>query len=723
MENVFSGNTESMGASGNSNATRLAVLQERKKTLEETLIKKNQELKELCLQEADITGIIPTEMPLQPGETPPTIRRKVGTSYLLPENLLKSNSGKDEVSADLELQLQLHVNMADAALGLARDPNLSKTVRRQHKIEYQNHRREYNALQEKIVLLKEAQLRQNQLNDQYKQKKKPRPPDRENSLSPSLNVCLKTEPLNIRPARNTIQTDNISELYPQLYYRGPNKNLDNADNSPGRYDDLSSPFYKLSINGFKTYMDRRESYSTSPMYKTYQMNYHQHSPSYQTNYLPNHSPLAQSPNLQHSPLSQHSPRSQGSSQCQSGSPHFQNPDFNQMYSQRVYQNSHMQNYGKYSPILSSTMLKSQHMVRHYPQERYMEYNPLQIQPHQQYENNFMTSGLGGCWKWKENGEVIWCNSTNTIDSNWPKEKRFGSLDRRKNRRVQKQMLANPENKSATLATIPYNSNYERTNSNKSEINCNSAPEGQLVRTQSLGSVGAQTISDTVWPSDDNSSCDSENHYNKLSNKSRKIKQKEWKETSLDGPVSPNHSLLQRSHSAAPSIISAEEKYVPLPHIPLSYSSKAPLEIPAESNLSPKRPDNPNIELFNNNIPKNGMLVQAGHCKPYHEETKPFEMSDFYKYSTKFKKSPSKSIGDTNAEKDRSNSNVQKNLEEHYEQNNYREMQHSKTKQNSQNFSANDINNDMLYQKPLDPTQNSWYSGERLQKDNNDATLV
>ncbi|CAH1965196.1 unnamed protein product [Acanthoscelides obtectus] len=49
----------------------------------------------------------------------------------------------------------------------------------------------------------------------------------------------------------------------------------------------------------------------------------------------------------------------------------------------------------------------------------------------------------------------------------------------------------------------------------------------------------------------------------------------------------------------------------------------------------------NIEFFNNNIPKNCTIVQAGHCKPYHEETKPFEMSDFYKYSTKFKKSPSK----------------------------------------------------------------------------------
>lgn len=32
-----------------------------------------------------------------------------------------------------------------------------------------------------------------------------------------------------------------------------------------------------------------------------------------------------------------------------------------------------------------------------------------------------------------------------------------------------------------------------------------------------------------------------------------------------------------------------------------------------------------------------MVVQAGSWQPYREVTKPFEMSDFYKYSTKFRK--------------------------------------------------------------------------------------
>jgi hypothetical protein len=50
---------------------------------------------------------------------------------------------------------------------------------------------------------------------------------------------------------------------------------------------------------------------------------------------------------------------------------------------------------------------------------------------------------------------------------------------------------------------------------------------QLVRTQSLGSVGGQTI-DSVWPSDDNSSCESDNRsINGTGQGVRKQKQKEW----------------------------------------------------------------------------------------------------------------------------------------------------------------------------------------------------
>lgn len=163
------------------------------------------------------------------------------------------------------------------------------------------------------------------------------------------------------------------------------------------------------------------------------------------------------------------------------------------------------------------------------------------------------------------------------------------------------------------------------------MNRTSHDNRQLVRTQSLGSVGAQTV-DSVYASDDNSSFDSnDNRSIDINNTMRKHKEKEWLETSLDGPVA----------SPAPLILAPEEKYHPPAPPPPPLTPKPPLEIPAESNPSPRMPDK-NIEMFNNNnIPKNCTVVQAGQCKPYREETKPFEMSDFYKYSTKFKKSPNK----------------------------------------------------------------------------------
>lgn len=64
-------------------------------------------------------------MPLEPGETLPLIRRRVKTAFELPENLVV-NANKDTLITNLELQIQLHAKLADAALGLANEQNISK---------------------------------------------------------------------------------------------------------------------------------------------------------------------------------------------------------------------------------------------------------------------------------------------------------------------------------------------------------------------------------------------------------------------------------------------------------------------------------------------------------------------------------------------------------------------------------------------------------------------
>ncbi|XP_044256282.1 uncharacterized protein LOC123006131 [Tribolium madens] len=692
-----------MGATGNPNITRLATLQERKKTIEETLAKCNQELKQICLQEADLTGIIPTEMPLEPGESPPLIRRRIGTAYQLPENLIKSS--KDESFKDLELQIQVHANMAEAALGLANEHNISKTLRRQHMAEYQQHKIQFTTLQEKLSTLKDKA----QQNELHKQKKKPRPTEQDDNVSVGTNM---NEPFGKSDLRNSMRSNKCDTDVEQRYLlsnsRMTYKNVTNSymEGSFSRQEEsIARGLYALSFNGYKNYIERQESLTNNHIggYNTLQYSHqlHQHSPvnshysqtqPYQPNPRPNtlyNYPINQTFQVPQLIKNHHSPQSTRSQHRQS------------------------------SPNLNTTkMFYSQNpdYRLHSESENFLTANPHQIQPHQQYEH--MPLGLGGYWKRLESGQTVWCNSSPT-ESSWQRDKRFGSLDRRKNKRLHKRVSPSVGNKSATLASVPVYTDQIRTPSIKSPqvISRRSQDNRQLVRTQSLGSVGGQTV-DSVWPSDDNSSCESDNRsINEAGQNARKQKQKEWMETFLDGPVSPTHSVISRSQSALPSVLSPEEKYIVSPPqpIPPPQASKPPLEIPAESNPSLRIPET-NIELFNNNIPKNCTIVQAGHYKPYHEETKPFEMSDYYKYSAKFKKSPQKQQEDT-LKKSQSGAPFQKNLNEAFDKSvkNHNFSPGSPRLDNSVNSSF-DLSQNVA--ERFSDEMNAWYKNQKLQIESN-----
>lgn len=68
--------------------SRLQWLQQRRQALQEKLLQKNNELKNICIDEAELTGILPAEIPLEPGESPPSFRRRVGTAFTYPPNLI-----------------------------------------------------------------------------------------------------------------------------------------------------------------------------------------------------------------------------------------------------------------------------------------------------------------------------------------------------------------------------------------------------------------------------------------------------------------------------------------------------------------------------------------------------------------------------------------------------------------------------------------------------------
>lgn len=441
--------------------------------------------------------------------------------------------------------------------------------------------------------------------------------------------------------------DRYSLGHQRLGYRGSDNSL--AESSPTflRSEDLlANGLYRLSISGYKNYMEKRE---TNNMH-TSQPYIHTQSNSYQTH-------LLQTASLTLPHVSRRSPQ-----QSLYNYHHYNHPIQEYKY------NTNVNNLRQHSS--SNVGNNHNHLhpkVQYYPpytQTNYRQYNNMepvyrvnshQIQPHQQYEHDLGSTGLGGYWKQTETGETVWCSA---YEDNWQRDKRFGSLDRRKNKRLHKRTPPLVESKSNTLPAPSPTLEKAHSPSIKSSPQVRNRQDSrQLIRTQSLGSVGAQTV-DTTWPNEEMSSCESDTQSMEVSIGGRKQKQKEWYETSLDGPSTPT---MPRSQSVVPPPV--EETYPPLP--PPPPIPKPPLEIPAESNPSPRIPE-ANIELLNNNIPKNCTVVQAGICKPYHEETKPFEMSDFYKYSTKFNKSPKKQLQEQDGGKSTQGEHVQKNLTENFD---------------------------------------------------------
>ncbi|XP_028629645.1 innate immunity activator protein isoform X2 [Grammomys surdaster] len=88
-----------------------------------------EELRRLCLREAELTGSLPPEYPLKPGEKAPKVRRRIGAAYKLDEQALH----REDPLSSLERQLALQLQITEAARRLCAEENLSRQARRQRK--------------------------------------------------------------------------------------------------------------------------------------------------------------------------------------------------------------------------------------------------------------------------------------------------------------------------------------------------------------------------------------------------------------------------------------------------------------------------------------------------------------------------------------------------------------------------------------------------------------
>lgn len=116
---------------------------EQQRALEARLEARLEELRRLCLREAELTGLLPAEYPLRPGEKAPRVRRRVGAAYRLDERALR---GEDPLGG-LERELAVQRQIAAAARRLCGEDHLSRQARRQRKHAVQREEEKLRALQ------------------------------------------------------------------------------------------------------------------------------------------------------------------------------------------------------------------------------------------------------------------------------------------------------------------------------------------------------------------------------------------------------------------------------------------------------------------------------------------------------------------------------------------------------------------------------------------------
>uniref|UniRef100_A0A3P8SZ85 FERM domain containing 4A n=1 Tax=Amphiprion percula TaxID=161767 RepID=A0A3P8SZ85_AMPPE len=187
---IISGSSGSLLSSGSQESDSsqtakkdmLAALRARQEALEETLRQRLEELKSICIREAELTGKLPKEYPLDPGEEPPTVRRKIGTAFKLDEQKILPK-GEEEELERLEREFAIQSQITEAARRLASDPHVSsKKLKKQRKTSYLN-------------ALKKLQEIENSINE-YRVRSGKKPTQRASLIIEEANMCSEDSSLS-----------------------------------------------------------------------------------------------------------------------------------------------------------------------------------------------------------------------------------------------------------------------------------------------------------------------------------------------------------------------------------------------------------------------------------------------------------------------------------------------------------------------------------------------
>lgn len=126
---------------------KLAELKKKEKNLQESLTQKLEELKKICMREAELTGKLPKEYPLVAGEKAPQVRRRVGTAFKL-DDLFPYD--EDPHLRNLESRFALQQKIVEAALKLSNEADLCKTVKKKRKNNFLDAMRKLEEIEKEI---------------------------------------------------------------------------------------------------------------------------------------------------------------------------------------------------------------------------------------------------------------------------------------------------------------------------------------------------------------------------------------------------------------------------------------------------------------------------------------------------------------------------------------------------------------------------------------------
>ena len=676
---VMAGNESTPGSlTEDSLSTRLQWLRQRREALQEKLAQKNNELKNLCVEEAELTGVLPAEIPLEPGESPPVFRRRVGTAFTYPQNLINKLKTNEVEESTLELERQVQIGIVEAALGIVNDPTESKAVRRKHRLVYQQSQRRLQELEARLNFIRQSRSKTHHSTQLQH-------PAVYNA-QPHLYTNVKHRTKKPRPPLDSTANDANSKVTKGLLQDGgislsPLGSEDKCNTYPGHgYDDQGLVSNTCNHNHVGAYCP-----TISDQRQNIKIIEHDHNDNQNVYILPD----------------QYRTRtySHGSGGSR-GQNHYQDNErmyrplpntyteeerqirYRQLQQQLQDQTHNYQQYTDYKQLDNDVQRRSgpeyydrDFRTLHYSQiPEFPVYHKNNSQPQSlrrdrdssgsknlRYTDSLSEAQMPlGYWMRYED-EIVWC----TDDQ--PAADRFGSLDRRKRNATQHTASIGADIQPRYRAVSIGGSKNSPSVASHQNASVHLLPLSEqpstnnkmLLRTQSLGSV-------EKWHS---------GHLHELydgkdttDNVSRKGREKEWYETSLDSGTSPGLELgLVTSHknvhyqSTLPAYSKSshagngddgksnyispisrktdaattenEQHLQPVSSNRYEQTRKKVLEIPAESKSSQEI----NEETIILGSSQNCTIVQAGKYQPYREVTKPFEMSDFYKYSTKFRK--------------------------------------------------------------------------------------